>query len=79
MKISGVETKHYLLPLHLPMTDASHGVMTQFEVVLAIVQTKSGQTGYGYTYTIGQGGAAIRSLIDRDLRPILIDGGCGSY
>ena len=73
MKISGVETKHYLLPLHHPMTDASHGVMTQFEVVLAIVQTECGQTGYGYTYTIGQGGAAIRSLIDRDLRPILID------
>ncbi len=54
------------------MTDASHGVMTHFEVILAKLVTECGRSGYGYTYTIGCGGAAIRALIERDLRPILL-------
>lgn len=54
------------------MTDASHGVMTHFEVVMVRLETESGLHGCGYTYTIGLGGAAIRSLIDRDLQPILL-------
>ncbi len=72
MIIKAVETKHYLLPLSHPMTDASHGVMTHFEVVLVKLETDSGLAGYGYTYTIGAGGAAIRSLIERDLKPLLL-------
>ncbi len=72
MIIEGVETKHYLLPLTHPMTDASHGVMTDFEVVLVKLQTDCGLAGHGYTYTIGCGGAAIRSLIDRDLKSALL-------
>ena len=72
MIIEGVETKHYLLPLTHPMTDASHGVMTDFEVVLVKLQTDCGLAGHGYTYTIGCGGAAIRSLIDQDLKPALL-------
>ncbi len=72
MIIKAVETKHYLLPLSHPMTDASHGVMTHFEVVLVKLETDSGLAGYGYTYTIGCGGAAIRSLIERDLKPLLL-------
>ena len=60
------------------MTDASHGIMTHFEVIMVELQTDSGQTGHGYTYTIGCGGAAIRSLIDKDLKSILLgaDGNC---
>ena len=71
MIIEGVETKHYLLPLTHPMTDAFHGVMTDFEVVLVRLQTDCGLVGHGYTYTIGCGGAAIRSLIEMDLKPAL--------
>ena len=70
--IKGVETKHYLLPLTHPMTDASHGVMTHFEVVLVRLQTDCGSAGHGYTYTIGCGGAAIRSLIEVDLKSVLL-------
>ncbi len=70
--IKSVETKHYLLPLKHPMTDASHGVMTDFEVVLVALETECGAVGHGYTYTIGCGGAAIRSLIERDLKSTLV-------
>ncbi|MCY3916024.1 MAG: mandelate racemase/muconate lactonizing enzyme family protein [Chloroflexi bacterium] len=72
MIIESVETKHYLLPLTHPMTDASHGVMTHFEVVLVKLQSDCGLAGYGYTYTIGCGGSAIRSLIDKDLKHLLL-------
>ena len=72
MIIKRVAARHYVLPLSHPMTDATHGVMTQFEVVLAELETVCGRTGYGYTYTIGCGGAAIKALIERDLQPLLI-------
>ncbi len=72
LRIENIQTKRYLLPLTHPMTDASHGVMTHFEVIMVELQTDAGHTGYGYTYTIGCGGAAIRSLIDKDLKSILL-------
>ena len=72
MIINCIETKHYLLPLSHPMTDATHGIMTHFEVVLVILRTECGRFGCGYTYTIGCGGAAIRSIIERELQPILL-------
>lgn len=72
MIIKRVDTRHYILPLSHPMTDATHGVMTHFEVILAELETECGRTGYGYTYTIGCGGAAIKALIERDLRPLLV-------
>ena len=54
------------------MTDASHGVMTHFEVVLVKLETDCGLAGYGYTYTIGCGGASIRSLIELNLESTLL-------
>lgn len=73
MIIKSVEVKHFRLPLSHPMTDATHGVMTHFEVVMVILETDSGHKGAGYTYTIGQGGAAIKSLIEREVKPLLLD------
>ena len=72
MIVKRVEARHFILPLNHPMTDATHGVMTQFEVILAELETECGRTGYGYTYTIGCGGTAIKALIERDLKPLLI-------
>ena len=71
--ITCIEARHYNLPLTHPMTDASHGVMTRFELVLVRLETAAGLCGYGYTYTIGVGGAAIRALIEHDLKPLLLD------
>ena len=73
MIIKSVESKHYVLPLNHAMTDATHGVHTCFEVVLVILKTDCGLKGCGYTYTIGRGGEAIRSLIQRELKPLLLN------
>lgn len=72
MIIETVETKYYRIPLPTTMTDSTHGAMTHFEVVMVSLETGDGTTGLGYTYTIGEGGAAIQSLIDQTLRPILL-------
>ena len=72
MIIKNVETKHYRIPLRTDMSDAMHGVMTHFEVIMVRLESEDGVHGLGYTYTIGQGGAAIRSLIDQALKPILL-------
>ena len=49
------------------MTDASHGVMTQFlRSSWSSCKPNAGLVGHGYTYTIGCGGSAIQSLIDGD-------------
>ena len=55
------------------MWDVTHGEMTHFEVVMVKVQTSDGLEGIGYTYTIGHGGAAIRSLIEDELKPVLLN------
>ena len=72
MIIQNFTTKHYRIPLRAHMTDAMHGVMTHFEVILVKLETSDGVQGIGYTYTIGKGGAAIRSLINEAYKPILL-------
>ena len=72
MIITGLETKHYRLPLTTTMTDATHGDMTHFEVIMVRLETDTGVEGLGYTYTIGWGGDAVRSLIDEALKPLLL-------
>ena len=79
MLIKGVETRHFLLPLSHPMTDATHGVLTNFEVIIVRLESECGLSGYGYTYTIGRGGAAIRSLIERELDAHLARRGRGTH
>lgn len=73
MIVKSLKTSHYRIPLRATMTDSTHGDMTHFEVVMVELETNEGAHGIGYTYTIGHGGAAIRSLIDRALKPILLE------
>lgn len=54
------------------MEDATHGVMTHFEFVMVELETETGLTGLGYTYSAQGGGGAIRSLIVNDLKPIVL-------
>ncbi len=72
MIIKHVETKHYRLPLTTTMTDSTHGDMTHFEVIMTRLVSDTGVEGLGYTYTIGEGGSAVRSLIDLTLKPLLL-------
>lgn len=73
MIIKKVETCHYRLPLRTTMTDSTHGEMTHFEVIMVKLETDAGIEGLGYTYTIGLGGAAIHSLIEQGLKPLLLN------
>ena len=72
MKIVGVWTDHYRIPLTTVLSDSTHGEMSHFDLVTARVRSDGGEEGLGYTYTVGAGGAAIRTLIERDLTPVLV-------
>jgi len=54
------------------LSDSTHGSITHFELVTVRVRCDGDESGLGYTYTVGRGGAAIHALIQRDLAPLLI-------
>ena len=62
----------YQIPLAEVLVDAEHGEHTHWELVTVTLVDEDGQDGTGYTYTGGKGGKAIWSLIDSDLRNIVI-------
>ena len=73
MKITGLDTDLYHIPLPTVLTDATHGEMRHFAVVTAQVRTDEGTAGLGYTYTVGKtGGSAVLALLRDDLAPLLI-------
>jgi L-alanine-DL-glutamate epimerase-like enolase superfamily enzyme len=47
--------------------------MPDFELITVRIRTASGLEGVGYTYTVGAGGMAIQTLINQDIRPILLE------
>ncbi len=69
--IKRIETQLFRVPLPEVLTDARHGDHTHFELVTATVELQDGVSGTGYTYTGGQGGGAIKCMIDHDLAPAL--------
>ena len=73
MRIERVDTELYAIPLSKPMMDASHGVQSDFSLIVVKITTDDGATGMGYTYSVGQvGGTSIATLIRDSLSPILI-------
>ncbi len=74
MWIDRVEASHLSLPLAAPSSDATHGLIETFSLVVVRIRTRDGLDGVGYTYTVGATGAsAIASLIVNDLRPVLLE------
>jgi L-alanine-DL-glutamate epimerase-like enolase superfamily enzyme len=71
MLIRELQTDHYHIPLPVPLSDSTHGTIRGFDVVTVRVRDAEGAEGTGYTYTVGAGGAAVWSLIARDLAPLL--------
>ena len=47
MKIESVNTDHYLIPLPNTLTDAMHGEMTGFTVVMLACARTAGRKGWG--------------------------------
>lgn len=71
-QISAVKVEYYQIPLAEVLSDAKHGDHTHFELLLCRVMTQDGYEGVGYTYTGGKGGRAIYSLLNDELKPMLI-------
>jgi L-alanine-DL-glutamate epimerase-like enolase superfamily enzyme len=71
MQIAALDADHYLIPLPEVLSDSTHGTIAGFELVTVRLRDTDGAEGVGYTYTVGAGGAAIRSLITRHLAPLL--------
>ena len=72
MVIESLAAGHYRIALPTALSDSTHGTITHFELITVRVVDQDGAEGLGYTYTVGAGGAAIKSLIDRDLTPVVI-------
>jgi L-alanine-DL-glutamate epimerase-like enolase superfamily enzyme len=71
MSIRDVRADHYRIPLPVALSDSTHGTIRDFELVTVRVREADGAEGFGYTYTVGTGGAAVHALIARDLVPLL--------
>lgn len=72
MRLTAAEITTYRVPPHLPepFADAVQRV-ADVELISVELHTDSDVTGWGFTYTIGRGGSAIRSLLADDLLPLL--------
>lgn len=71
MTISKIACDHYRIPLPVTLSDSTHGDMTHFDLITVRISDADGVEGLGYTYTVGSGARAIRSLIADDLTPLL--------
>ncbi len=71
-EISTVAADAFRIPLPVVLSDSTHGDMSHFELVTVRISDAEGVEGVGYTYTVGTGGRAIRSLLGDDLGPGLV-------
>ena len=76
MKVVKLSTDRVRVPLGKPsrvsLTDPKPAAPDAVEVVLVRLETDTGVTGLGFTYTLGAGGAALRALIDTELPPVVL-------
>jgi L-alanine-DL-glutamate epimerase-like enolase superfamily enzyme len=72
MQIKDIQCRLYRIPLPVVLSDATHGEMPDFELITVRIRTESGMEGVGYTYTVGAGGKAIQTLINHDIKEILL-------
>jgi L-alanine-DL-glutamate epimerase-like enolase superfamily enzyme len=72
LRIASVETLLARLPLQCePWGDSFHRV-THIEILVCDVTTDTGLVGTGFSHTSGVGGLTLKSLVDRDLAPLVI-------
>ncbi len=72
MRLDQLEVARYSVPLPHVLSDATHGEIREFGLVTVRIRIRKGLEGLGYTYTVGNvGAAAIESMIKHDLAPLL--------
>jgi L-alanine-DL-glutamate epimerase-like enolase superfamily enzyme len=72
-RITSIEPGFYRIPLPTVLTDSMHGEMRAFELNTVRIRDSDGAEGVGYTFTVGRNGAAIDTIIAREL-PEIMDG-----
>jgi L-alanine-DL-glutamate epimerase-like enolase superfamily enzyme len=72
MKVKDVSTAMYRIPLIPPLSNSTHGIISDFELITTEISTDDGLTGVGYTYTVGKGGAGILALVENYFKKLLI-------
>ena len=80
-RIVAIDAAHYRIPLDVALSDSTHGVMTAFELITVRVRDAEGAEGVGYTYTTGRNGAAIHSILAKEIVEIAAnqDADCIEY
>lgn len=71
MKIIDVRTKLLHTPVETALINKTKS-RAYMEIVLVEIATDEGVTGYGYSYTDGFGGHAIKTLVDTDIRGLIV-------
>lgn len=71
--IARLEAQRYRIPLEVPLTDSTHGVMEAFELLTVRIHDADGGMGVGYSYTTGRNGGAIHDILSREI-PELVTG-----
>ena len=66
-KIQKIDSAYYRVKLPRVLTDSTHGEMAYFELVTVRITDSDGAEGLGYTYSVQHGGAAILTMIEKDL------------
>jgi L-alanine-DL-glutamate epimerase-like enolase superfamily enzyme len=72
-RITSIEPGFYRIPLPTVLTDSMHGEMRAFELNTIRIRDSDGAEGVGYTFTVGRNGAAIDTILAREL-PEIMDG-----
>ena len=70
-KIHSVNTGFFRVPLPEILTDSTHGIMRDFELVTARIRDEDGSEGLGYTFTVGRNGGATANIIEREMTEII--------
>jgi L-alanine-DL-glutamate epimerase-like enolase superfamily enzyme len=70
-EISSLETGYYRVPLPTVLTDSTHGIMRDFEIIIVRLRDKDGAEGTGYTFTVGRNGGAIHDIVEREIAEII--------
>ena len=72
-KIKLVETGYYIIPLPEILTDSTHGIMREFELITARITDEEGAEGVGYTFTVGRNGSAIAATLSHEITSLLLN------
>ena len=70
-RITSIEPGFYRIPLPSVLTDSMHGEMRAFELNTVRIRDSDGAEGVGYTFTVGRNGAAIDTVLARELPEIM--------